>query len=116
MGIFSQHITVMQLVLMALGLLTSLLIFLETSETKTNGKSWLKRNGIKVALSLIVSFVAVVLGPDTFKILGIDVPDGSNLPLAHAFFSGLLSDALVFGIRRLLIKLSGKKSSDAAAV
>ncbi len=101
-------ITKMQYVLMFLGILTSLLIFIESEKSE---KSWLKRNWIKLTLSLILSYVSVVLGPDTFKILGVDVPDSSNLPLAHAFVSGLLSDGLVFGVRRLLLKLRGTKSA-----
>lgn len=97
-------ITKMQYVLMFLGILTSLLIFFD-SNSKKSEKSWLKRNWMKILLSLIVSYVAVVLGPDTFKILGIDIPEGSNLPNAHAFLCGVLSDAIVFALRRLLLKL-----------
>lgn len=100
----------MQYVLMFLGILVSLLIFFDSNKERST-KPWLKRNGVKVLLSLIISYVGVVLGPDNFKILGVDVPEGSNLPNAHAFLCGLLSDIMVFALRRLLIKLRGKTES-----
>lgn len=107
-------ITALQLFFLVAGLIVSLIIFIDGK--KDSEKSWFRRNWLKMAASIILAYVGVLLGPDIFKLCGITLPEGSNAPNVHAFLCGFLSDVILFGLRRLKEKLSGQKTNDAKAV
>lgn len=64
--------------------------------------TWLQRNGLNVAISVVAGFALLLIGPTMLAFLGVPTPEGADVLKFHAFASGYLGSSLLRRLRKLV--------------